>query len=232
MNDWLPIETFTREVHSLLRTWFRVDLERLDVDLSRGVLAQARSWLDARELLPSFSSSLPSEAIERIGGDPRVAHDLLFELFAPPRLGAALGRYPERTRELVSRSKGWVRLWDAGCATGEGTWELACALAEAGCIVVAIGTTPWPLERLMAERTSRPHDPERARPLRRLVTAAPLDRVTVRFMTADVRAARPPNPYDAFDVVTCHGVLGGILSAPEDIRLALANLAAAVSTLR
>lgn len=204
LDTFLPVATLAADVHALLWYWFGPALRALGLDLSglsQGALGRAKSVLEARDRLPSFDG--PGALMAELG-QARRAHDLLFELFASPRLGSALGRYPGRLKAIAAAAKKPVRVWDAGCATGEWTWELALGVGAAE----GLGTTPWALERLMAERRERPHDPAPGAALRAFVDAHPA-RCAVSFQLGDVTEAPPTG---TFDVVTCHGVLGGAVA--------------------
>lgn len=229
---WLPVDVVRRDVHAALRAHFAEPLDALGVDLRTLALARSRSWLDARARVPLLARHLVPSTLLASLADARAAHDLLFALAAPPRAGSTLGRYAPELALLVAAlaPAPGVRLaaWDVGCATGEGTWELARALlagapAAAGADVV--GTTPCPLERLLAERRARPHDPPRAAALEAL--AAGLGpRARVRFERGDVRDGPPASAgvSGPFDAITCHGLLGEGLDAEADVTLAVGVL--------
>ncbi|RMG15662.1 MAG: class I SAM-dependent methyltransferase [Planctomycetota bacterium] len=228
LEAWLPFGTWREDVYEALRAWFGPALEELGVRLERGALAHARSWVDARAWLPPLGvHRFPSEALAALD-EPEAAHELLFALYAPPRWGAALGRYPDRLARLVEALAGRRRLraWDVGCATGEGTWEFAAALGAHRSLEV-VGSTPWPLERLMAERGVRPHDPAASAALAsfRRAHAEDLAGACVRFVVHDLRAGPLPG---AFDAVLCHGLLGGLLRG-ADAERAFAHLAGALA---
>ncbi|MGE0706423.1 MAG: hypothetical protein AB7N76_15225 [Planctomycetota bacterium] len=242
-EGFLSLEALRGELGWALHAWFGPALAALEVDLATSSLGGARSWLDLRAALPSLPGpslpgpslpgpSLPGPeplpaALLRRCASARGAHDLLFELFCAPRLGASLERYPARLAALAAATRGRARLrvWDAGCGAGESTWALAFALAAGGAEVEALGTTPWPLERLMAERAAFPHDPARTAALAAFLAAGPRARCAVSFAAHDLRA---PAPGGCWDVVACHGVLGGALQGPV-LAPALAGLAAAVA---
>ena len=233
---WLPLGALRGEVEHLLLAWFGPALARLaretelPFDLGASSLGRARSWLDARAQLALAGERLPSEVLRRLRSAVQ-AEALLFELFAAPRLGYGLERYPERRAALVAWAERIelpaprpLRLWDAGCAAGEATWALTIDLARAGRAVEALGTTPWPLELLMAQRNAFPHDPARSAAYAALIASAPPG-CQVRFAGGDLVATRPPG---AFELVCCHGVLGGVLPGPARAA-ALAQLRGALS---
>src|SRR5262249_53181013 len=115
---------------------------------------------------------------------------------------------------------GGERAWDAGCGTGEGTWDLAAALPGAQ----VVGTTPSPFELLMARRRGRPHDRSRTLALRARVAADVLERVA--FERGDARVEAPAGD---FDVILVAGVLGGVLHRRDEIAAALRTIARALA---
>lgn len=230
-NAWLPLRPLVEDVSDALLAWFEPALASLGgLDLATTDLGGWRSWLDARARLPvARRFTFPSELLAALA-DSSAAEALLFELAAPPSMGTELGRYPDRLAELARlQATGDVRAWDVGCATGEGTWELALALAGAAELrrVEAVGTTPCPLQRLMAERRTRPHDPARAARLDAFVRAGPHARCDVRFVRHDVLRDEPPG---TFDVIACHGLLGEAIDDDTDIARVVSALARALTS--
>ncbi len=228
---WLPLELLRDEVAYLLEEWFGPALAALEVDLATSSLGRARSWLDARAQLPSLGEGrLPSQLLRRCER-AETAQALLFELFAAPRLGRGLTRHPDSLRTaaaLATASGRPLRAWDAGCASGESTWALARALVEAGAREVEVlGTSPWPLELLMAERCTFPHDPERSRAFQEAAAAARrgAGALRVHFARGDLLQGTPAG---SFDLICCHGLLGGAISGASELRRALAHLAGAL----
>lgn len=215
---WLPLGPLREDLDDALRAWF--DLDALDLDLAATDLGRWRSWPDARARLPGVRRfALPSGLLLTLAA-PDPARDLLFELAAPPAIGSTLGRYGARLARLAALAPG-ATAWDVGCGTGEGTWELALALPPGADVV---GTTPCPLQRLMAERRDRPHDPARGAALRALVGDAPGR--AVRFVRHDLLRDPPPG---AFHAIACHGLLGEGIAAPADVASAVAALAGALA---
>lgn len=225
---WLPLEVLRDEVWYLVGEWFGPALAALEVDLDASSLGRARSWLDARAQLPSLGERrFPSQLLRRFAS-PAPAHDLVFELFAAPQLGRGLERHAAALRAAAQATPESrpLRAWDAGCAAGESTWALAGALAAAGREAQVLGTSPWPLELLMAERRAFPHDPPRTAALQAAITAldgAPLE---VRFERGDLLAGPPPG---AFDLICCHGLLGGAISGEQAVGRALDHLSRALA---
>lgn len=219
---WLPLEPLREDLEDALAGWF--DLSGLGMGLGASDLARWRSWLDARARLPLVRGSFFPSALLSALEESAFAHDLLFELCAPPVMGSELGRYGARLTELAALAPAAEALvaWDVGCGTGEGTWELAYALAPRARQVDAVGTTPCPLQRLMAERRDRPHDPARGAALRAFVDAGPRERCDARFVRHDLLRDPPPG---AFHAIACHGLLGESVDEPVDIERAVTSLA-------
>lgn len=223
-NAWLPRGPLTDDVARALGGWF--DLAALGLDPRATDLGRWRSWLDARARLPLVRRFFFPAALLEALADAAFAHDLLFELCAPPAMGSELGRYGARPGEVAALAPpvDVLLAWDAGCGTGEGTWELAYALCARAARVDALGTTPCPLQRLMAERRDRPHDPARGAALRAFVDAGPRERCRVWFLVHDVRRD-PPRPSH---VIACHGVLGEAIDDPPEVERVVGALAGAL----
>jgi SAM-dependent methyltransferase len=216
---WLPVERIAREAHALLRAHF--DLASRDACWRDDLLARAPSWIDARLALRSLPA-LPSVFLGSLV-DPDHAEALVFESHDPPSFGHGAGRYPRVLERIAAFSP--RAIWDAGCGTGETTFELA-RLAGA-----VLGTTPCPWELLMARRRGRPHDRARTFALR----ARTEDVTNVRFERGDLRRGapgtgtvddgglRPP-----FDGIFVGGVLGGVLAREDDVTRALGTLRGAL----
>lgn len=226
---WLPLGPLVDDVSAVLRAWFDAALAALGgLDLASTDLGAWRSWLDARARLPlARRFAFPADLLAALG-DAAAAHDLLLALAAPPSMGSDLGRYGDRLARVAAlvREAEQVRAWDVGCGTGEGTWELAYALAPRAREVLVTGTTPCPLQRLMAERRARPHDPARAAALRAFVDPGPRDRCRVTFLRHDVVRDPPPG---VFDAITCHGLLGEGVDREADIARAVTAFAACLA---
>jgi SAM-dependent methyltransferase len=226
----LPLRVLVDDVEEALLAWFEAALLDLGADVRATDLGRWRSWLDARDRHPLLRRfTLPSELVAALA-DPTLARDLLFALAAPPSIGSTIGRYGQRLAWLAAHAPAGatLRAWDVGCATGEGTWELCLALARArpGARLEVVGTTPCPLQRLMAERAARPHDPGATAALAALVAQVPRERVLVRFVRHDLLVDPPAG---TFDVITCHGLLGEGIDAEDAMARATATLAAALA---
>lgn len=223
-NAWLPRGALVEDVEDALRAWF--DLAAVGLDLRAGDLGRWRSWLDARARLPLVRRALlPSQLLQALG-QASFARDLLFELCAPPSAGSELGRYGARLTQVAALAPAAdvVLAVDVGCGTGEGAWELAYALAARAPRVDVVGTTPCPLQRLMAERGERPQDPARGAALRAFLQAGPAARCQVTFAQRDLLLV-PPRPSH---VLVCHGLLGEGIDDPRDIERAAGTLADAL----
>lgn len=232
LEPWLPWALLRRELQALLAGWFQPAVLSGEVALDQGELARARSWVDARRRLRTLRQVPGPAALLESLAAPDLAWRLLCEDAAPPAQGAALGRYSARLSALAARlaPAGRVRAWDVGAASGEGTWELAAALLEAGAGQVEVqGSDTGPLLVGMAARAARPHDPRATTALRAFLAARPAlrdpARVRVSFVRHDVRQG----PLGAgLDLVTCHGLLGEGLATRQDAAAALVACAAAL----
>lgn len=240
LERWLPWSLLRREGAAALGAWFGASGAGQGIEPVGDAWREARSWLDARRRLRVARALAGPAALCAALGELEFAWRLCCESHAPARHGAALGRHAERLRALAARATGHahegtpagarLRAWDAGCATGEGTWELAAALLEAGAArVEVLGSDLDPLVVAMAERRARPHDPAAAAALREWLAERPLlgdpHRCAVRFVAHDLRAG----PAAAgLDLVTCHGLLGEGVRGPAALRAALGALAGAL----
>jgi chemotaxis methyl-accepting protein methylase len=127
-----------------------------------------------------------------------------------------------------SRQQGPIRLLDAACGTGEGTWELALLLRDLGYTpgdATITGATIEPVELFAAARAFFPHDTERQQGYRQQI--APLLGTgwmeRVEFRLEDIRRIADAEEYD---VILCNGVLGGpLLHDGEELAAAVSSLA-------
>ena len=187
--------------------------------------------------LPDLWNTLP----EHLAGRVDFVDDEWLALFCaladPPRFGTDFGRYPEQLaniRQLLgapvpspafqqsATGPGPVpsfNILDLGCGTGQGTYELAAAVANAvSGAVAAVGVTREPLEVWMAENRRLPHDParervfEEKRPPAKGRGGAQNDETrawggaTVHFLGGDALAVPCAGP---FDLIVANGLVGG-----------------------
>ena len=199
--------------------WFSSSLPDLSQRLDDSPLGHATDWHDLTQRLRTLRHAThPARVLAELR-DPRAARALLGELFDPPRFGTGLGRHTARLAQLADHlPPGPLRAWDVGTATGEGAWELAHTLGPRADVQ---GSTPCPISLAMAHDRCRPHDPLRTTALRAFIARHDLDAHPPRFVLGDLRRDGPTLPQHA---ITCHGVLGGMLDDPHDIRHALRTL--------
>ncbi|QOX77855.1 chemotaxis protein CheR [Trichlorobacter lovleyi] len=199
----------------------------------------ALSWADCYAALPSWLQRSPNPArlLEHLLQDHDLLTGFIFHSFLPSRFnGAGFGRYPDQLswlRQNMSKSSGSLRVLDAACGSGEGTWELAELLAAHGWPPEQVRLEGWtlePLEVWAAENRALPHDLQREQSYRQRIQ--PLkqqgwDR-RISFQTVDLLAQVPSN--QAFDLILCNGLLGGpIISNHGEIGQVLGQLVAVLN---
>ena len=189
--------------------------------------------------LPDLWNTLPEQLAGRVEFVDNEWLALFCALADPPRFGTDFGRYPEqlaKIRQLLgapvpspafqqsATGPGPVpsfNILDLGCGTGQGTYELAAAVANAvSGAVAAVGVTREPLEVWMAENRRLPHDPARERvfeekrppALAQGRGGAQNDKTqawrgaTVHFLVGDALAVPCDGP---FDLIVANGLVGG-----------------------
>jgi SAM-dependent methyltransferase len=166
--------------------------------------------------LPDLWALLPDALAGQVTIAEAALLPLLCALADPPRFGTDFGRYPEQLRGIAEfaaarAASGSLRLLDLGCGTGQGTREVAAAVAEAsGRVPQAVGVTPEPLEVWMAMARRLPHDPARERRLVAYSATHP-----VHFLVGDATAV--PS-HGGFDLVLANGLVGGVfLRTPHQL---------------
>ncbi len=118
--------------------------------------------------------------------------------------GSRAGRYPEQ-RELLGKlqlAPGDLIL-DHGCGTGQGSWEIAGWLSEAGRPLTLLGITREPLEAWMAREQRLPHHPKL--PPDRIFPPPPTG-LRCSFVAGDIRTFALTAPAR---LVVCNGLIGG-----------------------
>lgn len=176
------------------------------------------SWTDCFSALPSWLqfSTNPARLFERLLENQQLLTQFLFFSFLPGRFnGAGFGRYPDQLEWLqqhLSKRSGSLRVLDAACGSGEGTWELAELLAGNGWQPEQVQLEGWtlePLEVWSAQTQCLPHDLQRENNYQQRVQ--PLleqgwgDRISFRAM--DLLAEQIESA--PFDLILCNGLLGG-----------------------
>lgn len=188
--------------------------------LSSTPFHSALSWADCFGGLPSWLqfSANPARLLEKVVNDLQLLTRFLFFSFLPDRFnGHGFSRYPDQLAWLYDRLRvavGPLRILDAACGSGEGTWELAELAAAAGAPPTDIRVEGWtvdPLEVWAARHRSLPHAPERQQLYRERVSRLVMrgwDRQVV-FTVRDLREASADR--ERFDLIICNGLLGGPL---------------------
>ncbi len=177
-----------------------------------------------------YSSTFPAEAIRHVrrraaesGVDPTVwlrtvesrpldLRDLIAAATVPHtafhRHPDQIARYRAVLPELASRSKP-VRIWSAGCATGEEPWTLALVAAERGVPVEIIGTDVS--ARAIEKAEQGVYEARDTRGLPGVDGRASFRipdeiRPSVRFRVGSI-LARAGEPDGLFDLIFCRNVL-------------------------
>lgn len=195
----------------------------------------ALSWADCYATLPGWlqRSPNPAKLLEHLLQDHDLLTGFIFHSFLPSRFnGAGFDRYPDQLswlRQNLVKSSGSLRVLDAACGSGEGTWELAELLAAHGWQPEQVRLEGWtlePLEVWAAENRSLPHDPQREKQYQQRVQ--PLleqgwgERISFRIV--DLLAEK--NAPERFDLILCNGLLGGpIIHRQPELRQVVAALA-------
>lgn len=197
------------------------------------------SWADCFITLPGWLqfSANPACLLQRLLEDQSLLTRFLFFSFLPGRFnGAGFGRYPDQLswlRQNLTKRSGFLRMLDAACGSGEGTWELAELLAGHGWQPEQVQLEGWtlePLEVWAAETRSLPHEPRRERQyqqrLQPLLGQGWGERISFRvvdLLTAQVES-------QGFDLILCNGLLGGpIINQPSQLQQLLEQLAGLLS---
>ncbi|WP_224983916.1 chemotaxis protein CheR [Geomonas agri] len=245
---WAPGLAVTNEMRGLTEALFPLARPRalFELILRRGCrfdpllpgsyLHSSASWLDLlQKLAPWLGCADPAPTLRQLAEDGDARAAFLFALMLPQHFGGGFDRYREQYRWLA----GWLgeqagsfpagmRVLDAACGSGEGTYQAAQLVAEAGLGAGSSvhGSTLEPIELFAAAHLHFPHDRERERDYRDRVQPV-LDSTTgpaLEFYLDRVDAAPLRQPYH---LVLCNGLLGGpLLHEPADLAAAFAGLAA------
>lgn len=194
------------------------------------------SWADCFAGLPSWLqfSANPAFLLEHLLYDQDLLTRFVFYSFLPSRFnGAGFGRYPEQLewlqQHLKQQAGKQLRVLDAACGSGEGTWEVAELLAGQGWQpeqVLLEGWTLEPLEVWAAQSRSLPHEPEREKSYQQRVQ--PLLQqgwgARIGFREMDLLAENCTS--EQFDLILCNGLLGGpIIHQPAQLQQVVKQLA-------
>ena len=197
------------------------------------------SWTDCFAALPSWLqfSANPARLLERLLEDQQLLTRFLFFSFLPGRFnGAGFGRYPDQLgwlQQHLAKRSGPLRILDAACGSGEGTWELTELLAAHGWQPEQVQLEGWtlePLEVWSAQTQCLPHDPQREKSYQQRVQPL-LEQgweARISFRTVDLLAEQIESA--PFDLILCNGLLGGpIINQPSQLKQVLKQLAELLS---
>jgi chemotaxis methyl-accepting protein methylase len=193
------------------------------------------SWLAILDRCRQAVPMAPHLILEQMLQDAAFRQRMLFAWYVPEQHGGGFNRYPEQLawlREwlLKRRRQGQnpINCLDAGCGSGEGTYELAAAALGAGYAVKEIrvvGTTLQPLAVAAAAMCHFPHAETRQagyqRQIRALLPLEMLERIT--FRQEDLLSGS--QEVERYHLIQCNGLLGGpLLFRSGDIGQVLAGL--------
>ena len=189
--------------------------------LPASIVHNSTDWLDTLQRLhPLVGRPNPALLLERLMVDEEYRRRFIFANFMPVRYGGGFGRYPGQLRFLAewleanrSRLAAEVRCLDAGCGSGEGTYELAQLLIDTGFpadVIHILGATLEPLELFAARHAYFPHD--RAREEEYRVRIRPLfdcgAAENISFHLEEL-GRMDFGEGKVYDIILCNGLLGG-----------------------
>jgi len=178
------------------------------------------SWADCFALLPPWLQQSPNPAslLALLLQEKELLTRFIFFSFLPDRFnGHGFGRYPGQLawlRALLSeKSASHLRILDAACGSGEGTWELAELLAGMGFAPRQVSLEGWtlePLEVWAAQQRCLPHALTRGQQCRKRVQPL-VQQGWDRQISFAVRDLYTVTEAASFDLIICNGLLGGPL---------------------
>jgi chemotaxis methyl-accepting protein methylase len=232
-EQYLP----TAEIRSAFRHFFSAAL-RYPLSDESSPFQVATNWLDLLQRLRLSQDSVnPAILLKKLVTDESERIRFLFTTFLPHHHGCSFLRYPEqllfledwlrRGKNLLSEE---VRVLDAACGTGEGTYDLAGLLLKCGIpprLQQIHGSSLEPLEVFTAAHGSFPHDPERQKRFRTFVDPLFAAHATGNMLFFQDNIMRHPSRDEKpYDIILCNGLLGGpFLHDPEMIETSVAALA-------
>lgn len=204
--------------------------------LAGSYLHSSPSWPDLlQKLRCQVTGCDPAVLLRGLARDPHRRRNFLFALLLPHHFGGGFDRYPLQTRWIGSwleenraRLAGRVRTLDSACGSGEGTYGLAEAAAQAGYGAAGCrvdGSTIEPIELFAGAHAFFPHDARREQEYRARV--APLlaaQSIPIGFYLDEV--GREGGGGEPYDLVLCNGLLAGpLLHEPDQLAQAIRALA-------
>jgi len=205
--------------------------------LAASIVHDSSDWLDIlQRLQPLVGRPNPATLLGTLMVDEEYRRRFIFANFMPARYGGGFGRYPGQALFLAgwleanrSRLAAGVRCLDAGCGSGEGTYQLAQLLIDNGFAVDSIhvrGATLEPLELFAAAHAFFPHDREREDEFR--LRIRPLfdcgAAENISFHLEDLGCMDSAEE-KGHDIILCNGLLGGpLLHDPEEMRRTVQRL--------
>jgi len=231
---YLPI----KEIRRLFNRLYAATLNYAPI-VSSTPFHSSPSWADCFAPFPfwlQFSAN-PAQLLERFLADQQLLTRFLFFSFLPGRFnGAGFGRYSDQLgwlQQHLTEPSCSLRILDAACGSGEGTWELAELLAENGWQPEQVQIDGWTLEPLevWAAQTQRlPHEPQREKNYQQRIQPL-LEQgwgERIRFRTVDLLAEQIESA--PFDLILCNGLLGGpIIHLHQQLQQVLKQLAGVLS---
>lgn len=178
----------------------------------------APSWLAILERLALPIPVAPHRLLQEVMTDAEMRECFLFAWQLPRHHGGGFDRYPEQRAWLADwlaarrPAGGAIACLDAACGSGEGTYELAAALMQAGHApeqVAVHGVTLQPLEVVAAAMAYFPHDRGRQVAYRARLAGmlSPEFIGRIDFRLGNLLGGLPTG--QAYDVILCNGLLGG-----------------------
>ena len=230
---WAPGLAIDREMRTLTEAYLPVDEITRAFDrlfsaalkfppfLAASIVHNSTGWLDMlRKLQPLVARPNPATLLGTLMKDEEYRRRFIFANFMPVHYGGGFGRYPGQARFLAewldenrSTLAAGVRCLDAGCGSGEGTYDLAQLLIDKGFAAAYIhvrGATLEPLELFAAAHAFFPHDLEREAAFRRRIR--PLFDCgaagNISFHLEELGCMNPAKE-KGYDIILCNGLLGG-----------------------
>ncbi|MRR56314.1 MAG: chemotaxis protein CheR [Deltaproteobacteria bacterium] len=225
------------EIRSAFRHFFSAAL-RYPLSEESNPFQTASNWLDLLQRLRLSQDSVnPAVLLKKLVTNESERISFLFSTLLPHHHGGSFLRYPEQLLYL----EGWLRrrknllsselrVLDAACGTGEGTYDLAGLLLKCGIpphLQQIHGSSLEALEVFTAAHGSFPHDPERQKHFRTFVEPLFAARATGNMLFFQDNIMRVPAQGEKpYDIILCNGLLGGpFLHDPEMIETSVAALA-------